>query len=90
MIPDTCTPFVLEVCSTPLGYGGVLLQTKVGKLAPVECVSTTKKRVEHLDAEGTLAATLYCLCKLSDVVAVAAQIEMRTPTASLEHLVAMM
>ena len=45
----------------PLGYGVVLLQTRKGKLAPVRCMLTTKKRVEHSDAEGTLAATLYCL-----------------------------
>ena len=56
VILDPTRAFVLEVACTREGYGGVLLQTQHGSkyLAPVGCVSTTKKRVSHSEVVSTL------------------------------------
>ena len=79
VIPDPTCAFVLEVACTWEGYGGVLLQTQHGSkyLAPVGCVSTTKKRVSHSEVEGVLGAVLYCVRKFAEVLSVAPDVEVR-------------
>ena len=79
VIPDPTRAFVLEVACTREGYGGILLQGQDGSkhLAPVGCVSTTKKRVSHSEVEGVLGAVLYCVRKFAEVLSVAPDIEVR-------------
>lgn len=70
ILPDASKTFVLEVDFSDTGLGGVLLQSRNGRLLPVGCASRLLKAGERDISltEGILRASAYCLGKFKDLV----------------------